>query len=162
MSVTVRRAEPKDARTVAGYAIKLFAQHREYDSRRFMQIASVEGAESFYSSRIEADNAAVLIAEIENKIVDFAYLEFESLNYAALLENAVRLHDLYVEETARGQSAGRLLVEKAAEIAAGFGADKLVLTVAAKNERARKFFERDGFKTTMVEMMLNLTAESDD
>lgn len=159
--VTVRRATKKDARTVAEFAIKLFAQHREYDERRFTEIASVEGAENFYGSQTEAEDAAVLVAEIENKIVGFAYLQYEAMDYANLLENAVWLHDLYVEAAARETGAGKLLIEKSAEAAKEFGADKLMLSVAAKNEFAKEFFERSGFKTTMVEMMLHLTDSKD-
>lgn len=157
MAVSVRRATKKDARTIAEYAIKLFAQHRAYDTRRFAEIASVEGAENFYGSQTEAKDAAVLVAEIENEIVGFAYLQYEAMDYANLLENAVWLHDLYVDSAARGQNAGKLLIEKSAEVAKELGADKLMLSVAAKNEHAKNFFERIGFKNTMVEMMIDLT-----
>lgn len=157
MAVSVRRASRKDAQTIAEFAIKLFAQHHEYDTRRFAEIASVEGAENFYGSQTEAEDAAVLVAEIENKIVGFAYLQYEAMDYANLLENAVWLHDLYVDAAARGQNAGKLLIEKSAEVAAELGADKLMLSVAAKNTAAKEFFERTGFKNTMVEMMFDLT-----
>ena len=157
MTVEVKRATKKDARTIAEYAIKLFAQHREYDARRFAEIASIEGATNFYGSQTETKDAAILIAELENKIVGFAYIRHESLDYADLLENAAWLHDLYVDEAARGHNAGKFLIEKSIEIAREFGADKLVLSVAARNEYARNFFERQGFRTTMVEMMLDLT-----
>jgi hypothetical protein len=69
MTVTVRRATAKDARAVAEFAIKLFAQHRNYDAHRFADISSVEGAERFYGSQTEATDAAVLVAEFENKVV---------------------------------------------------------------------------------------------
>lgn len=157
MSVTVRRANEKDARTIAGFAIKLFAQHRAYDTHRFAEIASVEGAENFYGSQTKAENAAIFVAEFENKIVGFAYLQYEAMDYANLLENAVWLHDLYVDETVRGKSAGKLLVEKSIEVAKELGADKLMLSVAAKNAAAKEFFEKQGFKTTIVEMMFDLT-----
>lgn len=157
MAVSVRRANRKDARQVAEFAIKLFAQHHEYDTRRFTEISSVEGAENFYGNQTEAEDAAVLIAEIENEIVGFAYLQYEAMDYANLLENAVWLHDLYVDERTRGQNAGKLLIENSIEVARELGADKLMLSVAAKNETAKEFFERTGFKNTMVEMMFDLT-----
>ena len=159
MAVTVRRASKTDACAIAEFALKLFAQHRAYDSRRFADLASVEGAVRFYGSQTETKGAAVLIAEADNKVVGFAYLQYEAINYADLLENAVWLHDLYVDEAARGQSAGKLLLEKSAEIAKELGADKLMLSVAAKNEAAREFFKRSRFRTTMVEMMLDLTEQ---
>ena len=157
MAVTVRRATRKDARAVAEFAIKLFAQHRNYDAHRFADISAVEGAERFYGSQTEAPDAAVLVAEFENKVVGFAYLQYEAMDYANLLENAVWLHDIYIEEAARSQNAGKLLIEKSIAGARELGADKLMLSVAAKNEIARKFFERRGFRETMVEMMLDLT-----
>lgn len=159
MAVEIRRATEKDARTIAEYAIKLFAQHREYDARRFAEIASIEGATNFYGSQTDTKYAAVLIAELENVIVGFAYIQYESLDYANLLENAAWLHDLYVDEAARGNNAGKLLIEKSVDVAKDFGADKLMLSVAARNEYAREFFERQGFRTTMVEMMLDLTEQ---
>lgn len=157
MPVTVRRAAKADARTIAELAIKLFAQHSDFDSRRFAEVASIEGAEKFYGNQTEAKDAAVLVAEFENKIVGFAYLQYEAMNYAALLVNAVWLHDLYVDESVRGQNIGKALIEKSAAVAQELGADKLMLSVAAKNENAKAFFERKGFKETMVEMMLDLT-----
>ena len=161
MAVEARRATEKDAPKIAEYAIKLFAQHRRYDARRFAEIASIEGATNFYGSQTKAKNAAVLIAELENVIVGFAYIQYESLDYANLLENAAWLHDLYVNERARGYNAGKLLIEKSVEAAKEFGADKLMLSVAAKNEYAQDFFERSGFRETMVEMMLDLTEQKD-
>jgi GNAT superfamily N-acetyltransferase len=157
MAVIVRRAVSEDVRKIAEFAIKLFAQHQAYDSRRFAEIASVEGAEQFYGSQIEAKDAAILIAEFENKIVGFAYIQYEPMDYANLLENAAWLHDIYVDETARSHNAGKLLLAAAAETAKELGADKLMLMAASKNEYARSFFERNGFAETMVEMMLDLT-----
>lgn len=159
MAVEIRRANRNDAPTIAEYALKLFAQHREYDARRFAEIASIEGATNFYGSRNDTEDAAVLIAELENEIVGFAYIEYERLDYANLLENAAWLHDLYVDERARKHHAGKLLIEKSIEVAREFGADKLMLSVAAKNEYAQEFFERQGFRRTMVEMMFDLTEQ---
>jgi GNAT superfamily N-acetyltransferase len=157
MSVKIRRADKQDARQIAEFAIKLFAQHHEYDSRRFAEISSVEGAENFYGNQTETEDAAILVAEIENTIVGFAYIQFEPMDYANLLENAAWLHDLYVEETARKFNAGKFLLEASKKVAEELGADKLMLSVAAKNEFAKDFFERSGFRETMVEMTLNLT-----
>lgn len=161
MSVTVRRATRKDARTVAEMAIKLALQHVGYDSRRFSELAPLEQAEWYYGNQTETDDAAILVAEIENEIVGFAYIQYEARDYANLLEAAAWLHDIYISEAARRQAAGKLLIEKSIEAAKELGADKLMLSVAAKNELARGFFERSGFKETMVEMMLDLTYSKD-
>ncbi len=161
MAVNIRRATKEDANRVAEFAIKLFAQHRAYDPHRFAEIASIEGAAQFYGSQTEAKDAEVLVAELENEIVGFAFIQYEARDYANLLETAAWLHDIYIAEEARGQNAGKLLIERSIEAAKELGADKLMLSVAAKNEFAQGFFERNGFKETMVEMMLDLTNSKD-
>jgi ribosomal protein S18 acetylase RimI-like enzyme len=47
-----------------------------------------------------------------------------------------------------------LLLEAVAEEAQRLGANKVLLSVAAANASAQKFFGRMGFRTTMNEMML--------
>jgi GNAT superfamily N-acetyltransferase len=134
----------------------LFAQHREYDPERFADLGNLAGAERYYGSRTTAEKAIVLVAEIDSEAVGFLYAEFEEINYAELLESAVWVHDLFVEETARRTGTGKALIEAAADAGRRIGADKLVLTVAAKNKFARSFFEGRGFRETMIEMTLGL------
>jgi GNAT superfamily N-acetyltransferase len=156
MSVVVRSARPEHAAAIAEFALKLFAQHHDYDPERFAELSDVSGAERYYASRAEAKNAAVLVALLDERVVGFAYLEYEKLDYANLLENAAWLHDLYVDEAARETGAGKALIHAAKDTGKMLGADKLVLTVAAKNEYARTFFTRTGFRETMVEMTIGL------
>ena len=157
MSVSVRRAVLADAEKIAELALKLVVQHQNYDLKRFSQIADREQMANFYASQTNAKNEAVLVAELEGEIVGFAYLQYEAINHAGLLKNAVWIHDIYIDEAARKLNAGKLLIEKSAETAKEFGAEKLMLSVAARNEYAKDFFERRGFETTMVEMMLDLS-----
>lgn len=156
MTVIVRRATVDDAPTIADFALKLFAQHREYDPVRFADLGSREGAAWFYAEQTKAEDAAVLVAEMNGMVVGFAYVQYEERNYAELIETAAWLHDIYVNETVRRSGAATALIDAAAEAAKEMGANKLILTVAAKNQFARVFFERRGFTTTMVEMMLAL------
>jgi GNAT superfamily N-acetyltransferase len=156
MEVSVRRAGKGDANIVAEFAMKLFAQHREYDAERFADLSNIHGAATWYGSRTEADSARVFVAEIEGRVVGFAYLEYEEKDYINLLENAVWLHDIYVDESARGSGAGRALMNAVCDAARDFGAGKVVLTVAAKNSHSREFFARSGYRETMVEMTLGV------
>src|SRR5687768_4552942 len=159
MSVTVRRACPEDASAIAKLALKLFAQHRDYDPERFADLGSIEGAEHHYSSRTTADDAIVFVADTDGEVLGFVYAEFIERDYAELLESAVWVHDLIVEEAARGTGAGKILIEAVAEAGKKAGADKLVLTAAAKNGSARRFFKERGFRETMVEMTLGLSGK---
>ena len=43
-----------------------------------------------------------VVAELDGEIVGFAYVQYEAKNYPNLLETAAWLHDIYVDEAARG------------------------------------------------------------
>jgi len=153
----VRRATKDDAACVAEFAIKLVEQHHEYDPERFALMASFDGMKWFYGEQTDTKDAAVLVAEIESRVVGFAYITYEERNYAELAESPAHLHDLYVEESARRSGAGEALMDAAVEVAKEFGASKLILSVAVKNATGSIFFEKCGFRPTMTEMTLNLS-----
>jgi GNAT superfamily N-acetyltransferase len=154
MPVTVRRAAVEDAAKVAEFAVLINEQHVGYDPVRFSRMITREGAEKFYRDRVDAPDAAGLVAELEGEIVGFAYLQYEPQAFEDILTNAVWLHDIYIDEAARRKGVGHALMSAVADAAKEFGAEKTVLATAAKNEKGRAFFESLGFKTTMHEMML--------
>jgi GNAT superfamily N-acetyltransferase len=156
MQAVIRRAKPGDEEAVARFAIKLSELHAEYDRDRFTAFANHEGAASFYRSRFDTPESAVLVAETEHQLVGFAYVERDDLNYAQLLENGAWLHDIFVEEAARSEGAGKALMNAAADVAREMGAEKLLLSVAVKNVAAQRLFANAGFRQTMMEMTLNL------
>lgn len=154
MAVVVRRATQDDAEIVADFAMKLVDQHRAYDPQRFARIATLEGMQWFYGGQTEEKYAVVLVAEVDDRVVGFAYVTYEEKNYAELAITAAHLHDIYVDERMRHSGAGRELIEAVASEAKQFGANKVLLSVAAKNTAGQGFFEHAGFTTTMHEMML--------
>ena len=156
MAAVIRRAREGDEKQVAKFAIRLFQQHVEYDAERFSTFANVQGAESFYRSRFDTKDSAVFVAELDEVVVGFAYVELDERNYAQLLENGAWLHDIYIDDSARKEGLGSGLIKAAAEAMRQKGAKKLLLTVAAKNMAAQQAFEKAGFRPTMVEMTLNL------
>ena len=117
MPLNVRRARAGDEKTVASFLVKLVRQHVGYDPHRFSDFVTAEGAAAFYAGRFEAENARVLVAEIDGKPAGFAYLEFEERNYEELLDRGVWLHDIFVEEEFRSAGVGKALMK--ASIAAG-------------------------------------------
>jgi len=155
MSVTVRRATKADAARVAEFAVALARLHVEWDAKRFTQVIG-DGAAWWYGERAEADNAAVFVAENDGHPIGFAYMEYEEVYYAGLATDAAWLHDIYVEPDARNSGAGRALIAAVRDEAKRRGANKVLLSVAVGNEHGQRLFERSGFRTTMLEMMLEV------
>lgn len=155
MAVTVRRATQSEAAKVAEFAVALAKLHVEWDAKRFTQVIG-EGAARYYGERAETENAAILVAEDDKKLVGFAYMEYEPVLYAELATMAVCLHDIYVEPEARGSGAGNALIAAVKNEAKRLGANKVLLSVALANEHGQQLFKRNGFRTTMFEMMVEI------
>jgi len=153
MPVTVRRATKKDAARVAELSVALAEQHVGYDTARFARLITRDGAERFYGGQAEAPDAVVLVAERDGEVVGFAYMQYEPVLYAELALKVACLHDIFVDENERRSDIGKKLLETAADEARGFGATKVLLSVATQNDGAKAFFESVGFYTTMHEMM---------
>src|SRR5262245_34629464 len=156
MAVVVRRATREDAAKIAEFSVALAEQHVGYDPVRFSRLITRDGAEAYYGGRTEAESATVLVAEVDGQVVGFAYMEYEPVLYAELATKVAWLHDIYVEADSRNTGAGRELIKAARNAAKEGGAEKVLLSVSLRNTNAQEFFERNGFRTTMLEMMLEI------
>lgn len=160
MEFGIRRARAGDEEKVAELLLKLVEQHVVYDPNRFANFVTRDGAAAFYAGRFQTDDARVLVAECGDVIIGFAYLEFEERNYEELVENGVWLHDIYVVPSSRSAGVGKALMNASIRAAAELGGDKLMLATAAKNLAGQDFFERFGFRPTMIEMTLDISGNS--
>ena len=159
MAVVVRPATKSDAGKIAEFSVALAEQHYGYDQVRFTRLITKDGAEAFYGGRAEAESAALFVAEIDDRVIGFAYMEYEPVIYAELATKVGWLHDIYVEPDAQGSSAGKALIEAVKDEAKRQGANKVLLSVSVMNTKGQEFFEHNGFRTTMHEMMLAIEKE---
>lgn len=85
----------------------------------------------------------VLLAEIDGRVrgMTILYQAYSSWRGAPTL----MIHDLFIEEAARGSGAGKALVTAAAQLAEERGGCRLDVNVLGWNEKARKFYESLGF-----------------
>jgi len=65
------------------------------------------------------------------------------------------VQDLYVDETARRQGAGRELMTAAIAWIRAQGRSQVVLKTMSRNESAQRLFSALGFRSTMLEMTLD-------
>ncbi|MBM3673273.1 MAG: GNAT family N-acetyltransferase [Actinobacteria bacterium] len=97
-----------------------------------------------------SDLGMLLGARVDRALVGYACLHWRSDTVAA--RDVVCLHDLYVNEEARGRGAGRALLEAAAAIARDRGAEALVWSTAPDNAVAQRLYDRTGAtRSTWIE-----------
>lgn len=150
---SVRTMRREDLEAVGRLAGKLVRLHVDFDPRRFLRLASPEtGYARYFGTLIDDGEAVLLVAEEEGTIVGYAYGALEPRSYNELLDACGKLHDIYVDESARGKGAGEALVKEVLARLKEGGAPRVVLLTAVQNEAAQRLFARLGFRTTMLEM----------
>ena len=153
MSITIRFAKASDADALGRMGAALIQQHHDFDAERFMLPDDVEsGYRWWLGKEMKAKHAVVLVAERDGQVVGYVYGRVEPMDWSTLRERHGGLHDIWVDETARGTGAGRLLAEALVRRFAELGVPRVILMSATKNENAQKFFARLGWRPTMVEM----------
>lgn len=88
-----------------------------------------------FLARVPALLEATTVASLDGRVVGFVMVEDDEL------------HQLYVDPTARGAGVAGALLERGETIIAG-GYDRAWLAVVAGNARARRFYERQGWRRT--------------
>lgn len=158
-SVRIRLATTHDAAQIARLAAQLVRLHHSLDPERFFLVERIEdGYEWFLAKEIARKDAVVFIAEMaidpgaDAKIVGYAWGRLEPRDWMALLDACGRLHEVFVDVSARRLGIGKRLIEETLQWLEAQGAPRIVLTSAWKNEGAHQFFESLGFRRTMVEM----------
>jgi ribosomal protein S18 acetylase RimI-like enzyme len=151
--VAVRAATADELPTVAALAAKLVHQHHAFDAARFFVPERVaEGYAWWFAKEIHRDEVVLLVAAREGVIVGYVYARLEERDWNMLLDACGAIHDVWVEPEARRGGVARALVEAAIAALEAKGAPRVVLHTAARNEAAQAFFDRLGFRRTMIEM----------
>ena len=112
----------------------------------------------FLAASCRADDAVVMVAEIDGVVAGYVYAGIEPLSWKELRDEAGFVHDLLVSDEARNSGVGQQLLDAAIAWLKQRGMPRVVLWTAARNAGAQRLFERRGFRSTMVEMTLELDA----
>ena len=158
--ITVRPATASDQEFLGRFGGALMRQHHAADQRRFLQVESPEaGYGRFLVSRISNATSLVMVAERSGTIVGYVYADVELTNWMELRGPCGVVQDVYVEEAARHQGAGRALMHAAIDWIHSKGRTQVVLLTKTGNEHALHLYAALGFRPTMLEMTLDLDAK---
>lgn len=155
---TIRAMTRDDLPAASKLAGMLVRMHHDLDSRRFLHLPNPEaGYARYFAGELESDAVVLLVAERTSgadngAIVGYAYGRLEPRSYNELLDACGKLHDVYVDEAARGNGLGEELVVGMVARLTAKGAPRVLLLTAIQNEAAQHLFEKLGFRTTMLEM----------
>lgn len=150
----IRPAHPDDGQVIGVFGARLMALHHEWDAQRFIAPGpqTPQSYARFLTSQMGRRQVVVLVAELRGQVIGYCYGANEGHDYMSLRGPAGMVHDIFVDEGARGQGVGLLLLQAAMAALTQLGAPRIVLSTAHRNEAAQRLFQSAGFRPTMVEM----------
>ena len=155
--IRIRPAAKSDQAVLGRYGAALMRQHHTADPRRFLITEHPEeGYGRFLVSELEDKEVLVMVAERADEVVGYVFASIEGTSWRDLRGPCGFIHDVYVDERARHEGAGRALVEAALAWIRSRGRTMVVLWSKTGNEAAQSLFRSIGFRSTMVEMTLDL------
>lgn len=137
MSISVRSARPDDSSHILRLLRRLAAFEGEPDGVVITE--EIIRRDGFGPHR----RFEVLLAEVEAWPCGLAvtYLAYSSWKGAPSLV----VHDLFVDEEARGSGAGSALLDAVADLAVEHGCCRMDVNVLEWNDKARRFYGERGF-----------------
>ena len=106
----------------------------------------------FLVSQLSDPDCFVAVAEDSTRVVGYVFAEVGGTSWKDLRGPGGYIHDIYVDETARGQGAGMALLRAALEWIVSKGMSQTVLFSKSGNASAQRLFAKMGFRQTMIEM----------
>jgi ribosomal protein S18 acetylase RimI-like enzyme len=154
----IRAATRADMATVGTLGAMLVREHYEFDPQRFIAATrhTAEGYGEFLGTQLRKRDVCVLVAERDGKIVGYTYATLEPRDWMSLRDNAGVIQDIIIDPEHRGGGVGRKLLDATLAFLQAAGAPRVVLSTAARNEGAQRFFASAGFRPTMIEMTKEL------
>lgn len=119
------------------------AQNKATDMKAYLD-------ESYSVARIQKefkhDESLFFFAEIDNKVIGYLKVNWGNAQTEGESQSSLEIERIYVISAFQGKKVGKVLFEKAVEIAREKGKQSIWLGVWEKNKKAIKFYVRLGFQ----------------
>jgi len=146
--ITVRSAEPRDARAIAEVHVASWrsAYHEILPAEMLRALSVDERCREWAAGLTQPQGArGILVSELDAQVAGFAAYG-PSRDADADGAQVTELYALYAREAAWGHGCGReLWLETLRRVRTGTRATAITLWVLADNVRARRFYEKAGF-----------------
>lgn len=97
------------------------------------------------TSELNEENSEFYFAKLNEEVIGYLKLNIGSSQTEIKSDNALEIERIYVSKDFHGNKVGQILYEKAIEIASQKNVDYVWLGVWENNQRAIKFYQKNGF-----------------
>lgn len=161
MSISLRQAMPDDAALLAQLCQTVQAIHVAHHPDIFKPFTPDDPQLiTFYENRLAAGDIGY-IAEVDGEAVGamLCQVVMRPENIFSYAQSRFHIDQMSVNKSHRGQGIGKLLMEKAFELARANQVDVVTLSVWAFNDGAQKFYADNGFENIYHTMRVKLNSD---
>jgi len=143
----IREATEKDEEKIKELIKKLHAFEIPMEELYVAKPDTADRNLMFFKHKTKNNNGTIFVVEIDDKIIGYAVCWIERRpTYLYKVDKIGYISDVFVEEPYRGRGIGSALLGKILEWFKNKNIKYVELSVLAKNEKAKKFYEKHGFK----------------
>jgi len=148
--VLIRKAEAKDLQSLLEFEQGIIKAERPYDPT--LDVDPI----SYYDLGllIDADDAEVLVAEYNGKVIASGYAKIKEARHYLNHENYSYLGFMYTQPDFRGKGVNKIIINGLKKWSYSKGLKEIRLTVYDDNAGAIRAYEKVGFKKHLIEMRL--------
>ena len=143
-------AQPKDREAVDVLARQVYSLHLAWRPDLFAQADCLYPEERFLEA---IRNRSLYVAKLGGEVAGYALLPIVEIDVPAMTRRRImKVEELCVEESCRGQGIGRAMMEDILALARAFRCRDVGLQVYPQNQQALAFYQACGFQIRNVSM----------
>lgn len=156
-AATLRHARADDVDALVELWLELTDFHVALDSYYTRKPDATELMRDHFAKKIEVENAVVIIAEIDGKVVGYLMAEPSTRPPVFQGNSALTISDTCVKSDHRRLGIGKAMVDELISIARNQNIDRVEVGYSARNDVSIAFWEKIGFKPFSVKASMELT-----
>ena len=144
--ISIREAKIEDLEVIQNFNNKLCAkENREFDPTINPEVATTESGKEYFKESIESDTKITLVAEDNDEIIGYIVGGIEEVSDYRNITNICEAENMWVDEKYRSQGIGKQFMNKLELWAREKGINRMRAIASYKNEKAIKFYKREGY-----------------
>jgi ribosomal protein S18 acetylase RimI-like enzyme len=156
MGTEIRKANESDLNGMIELWKDFMDYHIAFDRFWTRSDHGHESAYNYIKSILDEDNVQVLVASMGNRIIGYQISQI--LEHPPVLQKTryCLVNDIAIDDKYRGRGIGSEMFEEVKKWAKQKGVDRMELQVASGNEKAIRFYEKQGMKPYSLHMYLTI------
>lgn len=154
MNVNIEPANFKDWKIIQKLNNQVYQSDSKFDADLDLSRPFSEGGESYFKKLANGEYGKCMIAYLNSTPV--GYVAMSELKFDHRKSKYVEVENMGVSPEYRSMGIGHLLIAEAKKWAKSKGISKLFVVAYSKNEKAVKFYKREGFGDVGLEMEMTV------